>query len=244
MALSTSLWLTFGSIALLQFLTNSLKILTGRARLWYLAISLICVVLSFSRPLLRHAVIVLSVVGFMAAPFVLILTGFAAQVLGSGEYAAAFLVGMFILPFAVTFPSFFLTGLNRWSLRRAATVTNARGMAVLFLLNVGVLLALSWGLVEAVIQYGSWSIFNQAFNFVDLVGDLILETLVFPLLVMLSIATLILIGLGHRIFWPFVEKPIYSLARFGIFKRHALLATLGSSCILYAWPTNLTRPIC
>jgi hypothetical protein len=42
----------------------------------------------------------------------------------------------------------------------------------------------------------------------------------------------------HRILWPLIKRPLYAANRKQLIKNSKLLGTLGTACILYAFPSN------
>jgi hypothetical protein len=53
------------------------------------------------------------------------------------------------------------------------------------------------------------------------------------LFVVLAIA-----ALAHLAVWPVLERPIYSLQRFGVARQPKLLAAASVTCLLFAWPNS------
>ncbi|MCF6154214.1 MAG: hypothetical protein E3K36_02955 [Candidatus Brocadia sp.] len=49
----------------------------------------------------------------------------------------------------------------------------------------------------------------------------------FPVLVFMLHLLLVLVMLFHRLFWPFLDRPLYALQRFGIARRQKLIFSLG-----------------
>ena len=47
----------------------------------------------------------------------------------------------------------------------------------------------------------------------------------------------LLAALAHRLVWPGISRPIYAAHRYGVIRQHKLLVVLGSTCLLFAWPT-------
>ena len=74
------------------------------------------------------------------------------------------------------------------------------------------------------------------FDGVLLFALLIIETTswsnLFVALISMTLATLTFILLAHRMLWPFISRPIYSLQSLGIAKRSKLLGSVGALLII------------
>lgn len=49
---------------------------------------------------------------------------------------------------------------------------------------------------------------------------------------------LALVALAHLAVWPILERPIYSLQRFGVARNPKLLAAASVICLMFAWPRS------
>jgi hypothetical protein len=54
----------------------------------------------------------------------------------------------------------------------------------------------------------------------------------------LVFAVLAIVALLHLAIWPVLEKPIYSLQRFGVARQPKLLVGASVTCLLFAWPKS------
>jgi hypothetical protein len=134
-------------------------------------------------------------------------------------------------PLLVLFGSFvcdiFFIVFTRWMLKRIAATTRIDKILFLLLLNFAAcIMLIGPGFIDTTLvkpQLRFWvatqlKLLGQ-FNFLDaVVGGLFV---------------LILSGVFlHRLLWPFLERPLYSLHRFGVIKNKKLLWTLGTVLLI------------
>jgi len=134
-------------------------------------------------------------------------------------------------PLLVLFGSFvcdiFFIVFTRWMLKRIAATTRMDKILFLFLLNFAAcIMLIGSGFIDTSLakpQLRFWvetqlKLLGQ-FNFLDAaVGGLFV---------------LILSGVFlHRLWWPFLERPLYSLHRFGVIKKKKLLWALGTALLI------------
>lgn len=134
-------------------------------------------------------------------------------------------------PLVVLFGSFvcdiFFIVFTRWMLKRIAATTRIDTILFLLLLNLATcIILIGPGFIDTSLvkpQLRFWvetqiKLLGQ-FNFLDaVVGGLFV---------------LILSGVFlHRLLWPFLERPLYSLHRFGVIKNKKLLWTLGIALLI------------
>jgi hypothetical protein len=60
----------------------------------------------------------------------------------------------------------------------------------------------------------------------------------FTALVCLLIVLLLIVVLMHRAIWPLFARPIYAVQKFGLVRHPKLLAGLGATCFMIAWPKS------
>ncbi|MBZ5493827.1 MAG: hypothetical protein LAO76_23150 [Acidobacteriia bacterium] len=122
---------------------------------------------------------------------------------------------------------------SRWYLRKSEGVSSAWLIILLLgfnitaaLLLLGPALVLYWGAGSGPVSSFELSIFIVS------ISNLI--TVMIPLLfILLAVAA----G-GHIVFWPAIQGPIYSAQRYGLVHKPKLLGTIGTICVLFAWPNN------
>jgi sensor histidine kinase YesM len=76
--------------------------------------------------------------------------------------------------------------------------------------------------------------FNQ-----DLVWSISASNLITALLAS-GMVLIMLLALLHRIFWPFLSRPIYAMTRYGIIKNQKILLTM--SLMLLTWAIPAWKP--
>jgi hypothetical protein len=142
------------------------------------------------------------------------------------------------LPFFVVLVGGFISdilfiALSRWCLRKSSQLKNGWKIASLLSLNgcIGLTL-ISPVILQTLIvirrnymehRMDSLLLFLGASN---LVGGAISF-----LFVALAFASLL-----HLVIWPILEKPIYSLQRYGVARNPKLLASTSATCLGLAWP--------
>jgi hypothetical protein len=148
------------------------------------------------------------------------------------------LVGITVIkPFLMFFASFLCDVLfiafTRWMLKRTESLRNVGYIVLLLLLNVIVALALSFGYLLSDTWLG-----QRVEPYLHLPGRLANQLEFVSLLNLFDlficgVYVLVLSGiLLHRLLWPLVERPLYSLARFGVIKNKKLLWTLGTALLI------------
>jgi hypothetical protein len=140
---------------------------------------------------------------------------------------------------AVLFASFFsdvlFVAMTRWCLRKSSELTNGWKIASLTVLNgclgLGLISPLIWGVIAMTKDpygEGNGSAVSAVFGASNLVTGAI--ALLFVVLALAAIA--------HLALWPILERPIYSLQRFGVARQPKLLAAASVTCLLFAWPNS------
>jgi hypothetical protein len=131
--------------------------------------------------------------------------------------------------------------LTRWSLRRSSRLSSLPGLVSFALLNVMLGVVLVGGLFFPLLlrhRLKSVSDFVTAhstlWSYVMTISATNLLAAAFALLALI----LMLSALLHRLIWPAISRPIYAAHRFGLFKQHKLLAILGLTFLLMAYPAN------
>jgi hypothetical protein len=121
----------------------------------------------------------------------------------------------------------FFIAFTRWMLERIALTTRVGRALILVLLNFAVCAALVGpGFIDtdpSTTQSRFWAVTQVKllgqFNFLDAV--------------VCALFALILIGvLLHSLLWPFIERPLYSLYRFGVIRNKKLLFTIGTALLI------------
>lgn len=124
--------------------------------------------------------------------------------------------------------------ISRWCVRRSSDLDNGWHIAFLLILNgcLGVFLIspifwwqklLATPADESALGYGSYVLFLGASNLVD--------GAISALFILLALT-----ALAHLAIWPIMERPIYSLQRFGLTRSPKLLAATSVTCLMFAWP--------
>ncbi len=140
---------------------------------------------------------------------------------------------------AVLFGSFLsdvlFIAMTRWCLRKSSELTNGWKIASLTILNgclgLGLITPLIWGVIAMTKDpygEGNGSAVSAVFGASNLVTGAI--ALLFVVLALAAIA--------HLALWPVLERPIYSLQRFGVARQPKLLAAASVTCLLFAWPNS------
>jgi hypothetical protein len=136
--------------------------------------------------------------------------------------------------------------LTRWSLRLASQLSNTPRLIAIILANVvlGAALVAPVAYVEpryrasvfgarAGLSPGSHALAFLVFYYNISVTNLFTAVAAFTVLVV------VLAALFHRLIWPAMSRPAYAAHRYGLIGQHKLLATIGASCLLMAWPNNI-----
>jgi hypothetical protein len=129
--------------------------------------------------------------------------------------------------------------LSRWCLRKSSELKNGWQIAGLVTLNGGVGLTLIspviLGIINPVMRdHAIARIGDSVYFCIFLIGTSNLVTGAIALLfVVLAFA-----ALAHLAIWPILERPIYSLQRFGVARQPKLLAAVSVTCLLFAWPKS------
>lgn len=120
------------------------------------------------------------------------------------------------------------------------------GVVLLNLIIVGALVALPVVVFRSLESFMPDDVFESQMSVRHLISLTVLALLVgtatanvLPALVSLSFIVLALLMGAHRIFWPSLARPIYSLQRLGIAKRSKLLGSVGALLIVGSiggWP--------
>lgn len=125
--------------------------------------------------------------------------------------------------------------LSRWCLRRSSELKNGWKIAGLVSLNGCVGLSLIAPVFLQIIRGAEGRyVESEALRSLIFLGASNLVTGVIALLfVALALAALL-----HLAVWPILERPIYSLQRFGVARQPKLLAAASVTCLLFAWPNS------
>jgi len=122
--------------------------------------------------------------------------------------------------------------LSRWCLRKCSNMTNGWKLASLLILNGSIGLALISPLVLDIILFFKRIHRNEPISRLTLLASSNGVTGAISLFFIL----LALAALAHLLVWPLLERPLYSLQRFGLVRNPKLLAALSVTCLLFAWP--------
>lgn len=126
----------------------------------------------------------------------------------------------------------FIAG-SRWCLRKGSESQNGGKVLAFLTLNgcLGFMLVspVLWGYIA----YKHGTPFGDAAHVgVLLIGASNLVAGAISLLfILLALAALVHLGV-----WPILERPIYSLQRYGLVRRPKLLAAASVTCLMFAWP--------
>jgi hypothetical protein len=158
----------------------------------------------------------------------------------SQEGWKAWMAEEFLLFFAIIVGGFLsdvlFIALSRWCLRRSSELKSGWKIASLVTLNgtIGLVL-ISPILIRAILNgVKGIDVENSGYKALVLLGASNLVTGAISLLfVVLAIA-----ALAHLAAWPVLERPIYSLQRYGLIRQPKLLAAASVTCLLFAWPNS------
>ena len=129
----------------------------------------------------------------------------------------------------------FFIALSRWCLRKSSEIKNGLKIACLITLNGAAGLILISPVISALVAKTEkyYYLFNRHLS-IELLGASNLVTGSIALFfVVLAIA-----ALAHLAVWPILERPVYSLQRFGVARQPKLLAAVSVTCLLFAWPNS------
>jgi hypothetical protein len=140
----------------------------------------------------------------------------------------AMLVGGFI-------SDVFFIALSRWCLRKGSELNDGWKIVVLLTLNGCIGLSLVSPLIVATLMEMAHPYGGVTFAFPN------------PLIVWgasngvtgaiaLLFVVLAVVAIAHLAVWPLLERPLYSLQRFGVARNPKLLAATSVTCLLFAWP--------
>jgi hypothetical protein len=125
--------------------------------------------------------------------------------------------------------------LSRWCLRKSSVMKDGLKIAFLITLNGAAgLVLISPAISEIALKTERYYYLFNKYLSLSLVGASNLVTGAIALLfVVLALAALV-----HLAVWPILERPIYSLQRFGIARQPKFLAAASVTCLLFAWPNS------
>ena len=139
-----------------------------------------------------------------------------------------------------------LVALTRWSLRLASHLSSTPGLIAIILANMALSASLLGPLifVELLPYHISIlgprigrSLISRPHGFLIFFYD-ISTTNLFTAALALVLVLVLLAALLHRLVWPAISRPVYAVHRYGLIMQHALLTTLGTTCLVLAWPNN------
>jgi hypothetical protein len=144
------------------------------------------------------------------------------------------------LPVSVVFVGGFLSdllfiALSRFCLRKSSEMKSGLKIASVITLNGAAGLVLISPAILAIVpnpqQY--YYLFNPRLSLAFLGASNLVTGAIALLFVVLALA-----ALAHLAVWPILERPIYSLQRFGVARQPKLLAAASVACLLFAWPNS------
>lgn len=125
--------------------------------------------------------------------------------------------------------------MSRWFLRKSSKLRNGWKIISLLTLNGCVGFALIspalWGIVALAKEEFPE---GDVYPILAAIGGSNLASGVISVLYLL----LALAALMHLVVWPILERPIYSLQRFGVARNPKLLAATSAICLVSAWPNS------
>lgn len=187
--------------------------------------------------------IVSFLVGLLPVPFRYLgfawVVGFVSLMLHSERWSQFRFLTEEVLPvfFGGLLSDVLFIALSRWCLQKCSELKNGWKIASLLTVNGCVGLALISPLIlqislnievfrhqdsQFVVVYRP-SIFLGASNGISGVMSLLFVVLA-------------LVALTHSLVWPLLNRPLYSLQRFGVARNPKLLAAASVTCLLFAWP--------
>lgn len=126
--------------------------------------------------------------------------------------------------------------ISRWCLRKSSELTSGWRIASLVTLNGCIGLVLTSPLIWSAICIIRGMALPEGQPFVGL-AFLAMSNLVAGVIAFLFIL-FSLVALLHLAFWPILERPIYSLQRFGVARNPKLVGATSITCLLFAWPNS------
>jgi hypothetical protein len=123
---------------------------------------------------------------------------------------------------------------SRWCLRKASKLKSGWKIAMLLTLSGSIGLALVSPILlvlHTLVEHKALSEAEMDLEFVG-VSNVVAGTFsIFFILVAV-------VAFVHLAIWPILERPIYSLQRFGVARNPKLLTAASATCLLFAWPNN------
>lgn len=124
--------------------------------------------------------------------------------------------------------------LVRFTVRLISAATTASRIAVAVLIQLGVVVLLVVAPVEAGVsltaKFGNHPTALAIFSI--FVGGLNVFTGIMSCMFILVLLFLLL----HKAFWPVLGRLFYPLARYQVIRNHTIMASIGTGCLLFAFP--------
>jgi hypothetical protein len=125
--------------------------------------------------------------------------------------------------------------LSRWCLRKSAELNDGWKIVFVVTLNGCIGLALVSPLIVATLMEAAHPFSGTTFAFPN------------PLILWgasngvtgaigLLFVVLAVVAITHLAVWPLLERPVYSLQRYGLIRQPKILAAVSMACLLFAWP--------
>lgn len=127
-----------------------------------------------------------------------------------------------------------LLTLTRFTVRMISAKTNAPRIAVSVLIQLGVVALLVVAPVKVALyltaKFGNHPTSLALFSF--FMGGLNIFTGILSCMFIIVLFFVLL----HKIFWPALGRLFYPLARYQVIRNHKAMATIGTACLLFAFP--------
>ena len=121
--------------------------------------------------------------------------------------------------------------ISRWYLRLGESMTSAWKILSMLIFNLLIGSLLLSPLAYALLAPGRMTDVRSMWGFL---GASNLITALVPLL----FAMLSLMAILHLAIWPLLQGPLYSVQRYGVVRQPKLLGSVGTICIVSAWPKS------